>query len=56
MSLYLVTSQASLPSHSLTLETGSFARSRAYSTGGSTPAGRENGNRGRAARLDLLVT
>jgi hypothetical protein len=45
-SLYLVTSHAWLPSHSSTLVTGSVARSRAYSTGGSATLGREKGNFG----------
>lgn len=45
-SLYLTTSQAWLPSQSSTLETGSVARSLAYSTGGSAAAGRAKGNFG----------
>jgi len=47
-SLCLTTSQAWLPSQSSTLDTGSVARSRAYSTGGSTAAGRAKGNFGGA--------
>lgn len=43
-SLCLTTSQGWLPSHSSTLETGSAARSLAYSTGGSEASGRANGN------------
>lgn len=45
-SLCLVTSHAWLPSHSSTLETGSVALRRAYSTGGSVPESREKGNFG----------
>lgn len=44
--LCLTTSHAWLPSHNSTLETGSVARSLAYSTGGSAAAGRANGNFG----------
>lgn len=45
-SLCLTTSQAWLPSHNSTLETGSVARSLAYSAGGSAAAGRAKGNLG----------
>lgn len=45
-SLYLVTSQARLPSYSLTLETGLLARRRAYSAGGSMPEALLNGKLG----------
>ena len=43
-SLCLTMSQGWLPSHSSTLETGSAARSLAYSAGGSEASGRANGN------------
>lgn len=45
-SLCLTTSHAWLPSHNSTLETGSVARSLAYSAGGSAAAGRAKGNLG----------
>lgn len=45
-SLCLTTSHALLPSHNSTLETGSEARSLAYSTGGSAAARRAKGNLG----------
>ena len=50
MSLCLTTSQASLPSQSSTLETGSAVRSLAYSTGGSAAVRRAKGNLGGAER------
>lgn len=52
ISLCLTTSHAWLPSQSSTLDTGSVARSLAYSAGGSAPRGREKGNLG-AARKTL---
>jgi len=45
-SLYFVTSHAKLPSYSLIFDTGSVARRPAYSTGGSKPEARRNGNDG----------
>lgn len=48
ISLCFTTSHAWLPSQSSTLDTGSVARSLAYSAGGSAPRGREKGNFGTA--------
>ena len=50
ISLCLTTSQARLPSHNSTCETGSLVRRRAYSRAGTAPSGRANGNLGGAAR------
>lgn len=54
-SLYLVTSHATEPSKSLTRETGSVARRRAYSAGGSRPEARLNGKEGGSAVVILRV-
>lgn len=58
ISLCLTTNQAILPSNNSTCETGSVARRWAYSSGGSVPEGRENGNFGGAKMsfsLDSLL-
>jgi hypothetical protein len=46
-SLYFVTSHAAVPSYNFTCESGSVARSRANSAGGSSPEARLNGKGGR---------
>lgn len=54
-SLYLVTSQAKLPSNNVTRETGSVARRRAYSAGGSMPEARWNGNLGGSTDIVVVI-
>jgi hypothetical protein len=54
-SLYLTTSHGWLPSQSSTWDTGSVARSLAYSAGGSAALGRANGNLGGPESKKALV-
>lgn len=55
ISLCFTTSHAWLPSQSSTLETGSLARSMAYSSGGSAPREREKGNFGVTINPKIVI-